>query len=91
MFPFTTGSEGPVFSSMSCLNAGGLTLLYLLFLTFLVACWWVKLYKVEVLFFSVLQFTEQRLLTVFFILFFFPQRTKPLMEKIAPCEASSAD
>lgn len=79
--------EAQVLSSVSCLNAGGLTLLYLLFMTFLVACWWAKLCEVEVLFFSVLQFTEQGLLSAFF----FFLRTKLLMEKIGPCEGSNAD
>lgn len=59
--------------------------LYALFVTFPVACWCAKLCEVEVFLFSVLQFTEQRLLSVF------PPRTKLLMEKIVPCEAGNAD
>ena len=39
--------------------------LYVLFVTFPVACWCAKLCEVEVFLFSVLQFTEQRLLSVF--------------------------
>lgn len=56
---------------------------YVLSVTFPFACLGAKLCEVEVFLFSVLQFTEQRLLGVFH------WRTKLLMEKIVPCEASS--
>lgn len=52
--------------------------------TFPVACWSAELCEVEVFIFSVLQFTEQGVLSVFAL------RTKLLMEKIAHCEADAA-
>lgn len=53
--------------------------------TFSLVCCCVKLFEVKVFLFSVLQFTEHRLHSVFSL------RTKLLMEKIVPCEAGIAN